>query len=443
MSPSIKAQRMPDTFTLLSRSIIGWCLAVLMGASGGFISNLWGLPRLPAAQATIGLFGLLGGFSHALLLRAAGGNISLRQVLQVSFIWSLSGVAGVTPLFFIMGTPLKMAVMAFYSFALSGALGGLGTAYVTKYVFDRGRDRDVMPCIVIWSFSFGLAGFLSEAAGEGLQTILPASFSWALGILLMGATMGAVGGYSVVCLLKQDGKGKSIHDGIWKEYNGVNRGRGSVYLTTLILLALPFYLNDLSNIYVRDWRMWLVIDYTTVKLFPFLIVTHLIVTKKMHPYEFGLTSQTGISFLIVFLMASLAGTLIDQNRDLLTGVIPGYAPLGGMPDIWSNLWQWIDLTFGLLMVGICEEMVFRGYLHTFIARFTRSHLIIIVISSVAFGLIHWSGGFNKVLVTSVVGAVFMALYIRTRSLPAIMLAHFAVNFIDFAGVIPRSIFRFH
>jgi hypothetical protein len=35
----------------------------------------------------------------------------------------------------------------------------------------------------------------------------------------------------------------------------------------------------------------------------------------------------------------------------------------------------------------------------------------------------------------------MAAYLRTRSLPAIMLAHFAINFIDFAGVVPKAIFQ--
>ena len=65
------------------------------------------------------------------------------------------------------------------------------------------------------------------------------------------------------------------------------------------------------------------------------------------------------------------------------------------------------------------------------------------ISAVAFGFIHWSGGLHKVIVTSLLGAVFMMLYIRTRSLPAIMLAHFAINFVDFAKVIPKSIFRFY
>jgi|TARA_B110000263_G_scaffold237696_1_gene238220 membrane protease YdiL (CAAX protease family) len=36
----------------------------------------------------------------------------------------------------------------------------------------------------------------------------------------------------------------------------------------------------------------------------------------------------------------------------------------------------------------------------------------------------------------------MITYLRTRSLPAIILAHFTTNFIDFAGVIPKSVFNF-
>jgi len=47
-----------------------------------------------------------------------------------------------------------------------------------------------------------------------------------------------------------------------------------------------------------------------------------------------------------------------------------------------------------------------------------------------------------VLITAVIGAVLMAFYLRTRSVAALALAHFAINFIDFAGVIPKSVFRF-
>ena len=87
-------------------------------------------------------------------------------------------------------------------------------------------------------------------------------------------------------------------------------------------------------------------------------------------------------------------------------------------------------------------MVFRGYMYAFLQRYTRSALAIVPISSVAFGLIHWGLGLHAVVVTSIIGALFMVAYLRTRSLPAIMLAHFAINFIDFSGVIPTSIFKF-
>lgn len=63
------------------------------------------------------------------------------------------------------------------------------------------------------------------------------------------------------------------------------------------------------------------------------------------------------------------------------------------------------------------------------------------ISPAVFGLIHWSLGLHSLLITAGIGAMFMVAYMMTRSLPAIMLAHFAVNFIDYAGVIPKSTFK--
>ena len=218
-------------------------------------------------------------------------------------------------------------------------------------------------------------------------------------------------------------------------------GKEQFYILVLILLAGPFYLNDFSSIYLKSWRWWLFIDYTAVKLFPFLVVLWLILSNKIRGAEFGLTTQAVPSFLAVFLGVTLAGTLIDQNGYPLLAGLPGYDQLGAMPAITDPVWGWLDLTFGLVLVGIFEELVFRGYMYTFLKRYTRSPFAIVLISSATFGLIHWSLGLHALVITSIIGALFMAAYLRTRSLPAIMLAHFAINFIDFSGVIPKSIFR--
>jgi len=214
-----------------------------------------------------------------------------------------------------------------------------------------------------------------------------------------------------------------------------------LYLIALILLAAPFYLNDFANIFVKSWQCWLFIDYVGVKLFPFLVVLWLIRSGRMAPSEFGFSPQSALSFLAVFVMAALVGTLIDQNGYRLIEHFPEWKALGGMPSITSSLWDWIDLTFGLFMVGIFEEIVFRAYMHRFLGRYTRNPLVIVLISALAFGLIHWSLGLHAMVITALIGAVFMIAYIGTRSIPAIICAHFAVNFIDFAGVIPESLFQ--
>jgi membrane protease YdiL (CAAX protease family) len=222
----------------------------------------------------------------------------------------------------------------------------------------------------------------------------------------------------------------------------VARESNARYLVVMLALAAPFYLNDFASITITDWRWWLAIDYVSVKLFPLAVIAWLIASRKMELAEFGLTDQRALPFLAAFSIAALAGTLIDQNAYALVWKLPGYGPLGAMPEIRSGAWNRIDLSVGLLLVGVVEELVFRAYAYTVIRRYTASPAAIVAISAVAFGLIHWSLGLHTVLITAAIGAVFMVVYLRTRSAPALMLAHFAVNYIDYARVIPKSIFRF-
>jgi len=54
-----------------------------------------------------------------------------------------------------------------------------------------------------------------------------------------------------------------------------------------------------------------------------------------------------------------AARSIEQNGSLLLKKLFRDAPMGSIPDIPDPLWKWIDLSAGLLMVGIFEEVVFR------------------------------------------------------------------------------------
>ena len=143
----------------------------------------------------------------------------------------------------------------------------------------------------------------------------------------------------------------------------------------------------------------------------------------------------------MFAVSLLIGVFIDQNVSALPWP-RWYQPLGGIPAIAHPFWRWMDLTLGLVLVGIIEEVIFRGCMRQFLSRYTDRPGLIILASAIAFGAIHWSAGLSAVFATSLVGAVFMALYLATGSLPAIMLAHFVINFIDFSHLLPATLLTF-
>jgi membrane protease YdiL (CAAX protease family) len=434
-----KREKTADPFNILFRSTLGWATAALLGTSVILLLRIPEFPYLVAAQMTAGIIGLGGGLSYAMAIRAAGGKVDWKNVIFVAVVWSLSCILGVTPLFFTLGTPLKMMVSAFYSFALCGAFGGIVTAYRMRSLFADAAARDFIPSAVLWSLSFGFASMVSNVVGEGLQRLLPAWIAWFMAYEAMALIIGGAGGCAIV---RFQGTRKPMPDAFEQtrrdEFSG---GEPKHPITVVILLCLPFYLNDLNDIYVKDWRWWLLIDYVAVKLFPLLVLAWLIRRKKVGFSSLGLRIPSAISFWSVLAVGTLSAVFIEQNGYLLTNWLSG-APLGQMPGIASPVWRWVDLTAGLVTVSIVEEVVFRGYLRIFLSRYTRRAWVVIVISAIAFGLIHWSGGLQKIMAASAVGAVFMALYLRTHSLPAIMVAHYLVNFIAFSNVVPQSIFRF-
>jgi membrane protease YdiL (CAAX protease family) len=410
-----------------------------MGAA--WIARSSGLSNMAVAHITMGVVGLGGGWSHALLIRRVSTEASWKQMLFLPVVWALALIAGAAPLFAETGTAWKMGMLTLYSFSAAGALGGMITAAAMRPLFPDAYPRRAVPCALIWSFNLGLAAVAGDLLGEGLKTFLPPTMAWTGASGIMVLIVGCGAGFSLICFLRRAEPGRvstPIETGTQDRPLGTESA-GRIYVPILILLCTPFYLNDFTNIYITDWRLWLLIDYTSVKGFPLLILLWLIHTGKMEVSAFGWTRLTIASFIPVFFLGTLTVIFLVQNGDLFLNRLPGYPSLGKMPDINSPIWRWIDLTIGLLMVGIIEELVFRGYLSTFISRYTQRPWIIIGLSAMAFGFIHWSAGLHMVILTGAAGAVFMLLYLQSRSLPAIMLAHFAFDFVDVANILPKPV----
>ena len=120
------------TARFLMYPILAWLAAAPLAVAVIFIVQIFEFSHLQMAQASIGAFGFAGGLLHALLIRKTGGKVYWKHAVSLAFVWAFCCMASVTPLFFTSGMPLKMTVLAFYSFSTFGALGGLLTAYTMK-----------------------------------------------------------------------------------------------------------------------------------------------------------------------------------------------------------------------------------------------------------------------------------------------------------------------
>ncbi|HOO56596.1 MAG TPA: type II CAAX endopeptidase family protein [bacterium] len=217
----------------------------------------------------------------------------------------------------------------------------------------------------------------------------------------------------------------------------------NILLFSFVLFCVPFFLNDFSNIYVKDWRLWLFIDYTAVKLLPFILFIRLVKTKTATIADFGFgTHRIPLSLIIILFAYPVCGLLIDQLLyNVLENLIPG-TRIGTYTPITNKVFDWIDLTFGLAMVAFFEELIFRGFAYRVISDRVKNPVWIIIISSTIFGLIHWSLGVPNIITAGLIGAVFMYCYVIHRNIVPLIIVHFLINFLSFAGILPPDIFDF-
>lgn len=93
---------------------------------------------------------------------------------------------------------------------------------------------------------------------------------------------------------------------------------------------------------------------------------------------------------------------------------------------WSTLFV-VWATINLLTTCVSEETFFRGL----IQKEIKVDGIALAVSAIAFGLAHIAGGWQYVLVATIAGAGYAAVYRATARLEMAILTHFSVNAIHF------------
>ena len=439
--PSAPPANRVTTRRLLPTALAGWALAVLAGYMTGLLAFKGGCQEQAAAQLSLGATGLVAGGTCIRMARVAGGTPTATHGLLLALIHAAMLIAGATPLFAAVGFTVKLSLLAFYSFSFAGALGSLAIHPVLKSAFQNRLRGHPATLLAIGYFSLGLAAGAGSAM-DLMAPFLPKTVLTALSILAMIAIAGT-GSAATVALFPSDRTNRRKKATRVSDINPPGRVSGERATgLALVCILVPFYLNDLANIYVRNWSYWLAIDYLAVKAFPLLLITYLVKTRRITLDKLGLAPQKPLGFICVFLMGTLSVLFIWENKNLVAPWVPGYVALGGIPKILSPFWHQFDLYAGLFLVAIVEEVVFRGLWVATLEKVIRNPFVIALLSAVAFGLIHWSAGFANVWAAFLTGMLYMALYMRTRSLPAIILSHFVVDLVLFSKWIPAGLLVF-
>ena len=203
------------------------------------------------------------------------------------------------------------------------------------------------------------------------------------------------------------------------------------------VLTVPFLLNDFANIFLTDYRAWLMIDYVFVKAFPLGVIFYLLRTKRISYSDLGAKPVRPGPFIVWTLATTVSGIVLDQFGSRFFAKLLPDTKLGEMPPITNPLINQIDLHFGLALVAVVEEVIFRGMYFTVLSRYLRSVVQVFTISALAFGLIHWSLGLGAIVHTAIIGTVFMVCVWKTRSVLPTIIAHFCVDYVAFSGVLNK------
>lgn len=218
----------------------------------------------------------------------------------------------------------------------------------------------------------------------------------------------------------------------------INNHRNHLWI--LLSLTLPFLLNDLFNIFIKNYVYWLLLDFIFVKIIPFFVIFYFCKNKTISLSDLGIKKIKTSKFLFLTILLSLIGILIDQIGWRFFKQILPKTQLGGIPEIDNPIIKIIDLSIGLVCVAIIEEVIFRGLYFTILKNYIKNPCIVIFISAFVFGLIHWSLGLHAIVNCSIWAILPLIVMWKTGSVLPAIIAHFLTNFVSFSGIISNSWF---
>jgi len=97
----------------------------------------------------------------------------------------------------------------------------------------------------------------------------------------------------------------------------------------------------------------------------------------------------------------------------------------------SGWLYFIDLVFGLALVAVSEEIIFRRCARHVLQPYLGNGVAAITAASLLFGCYHWWAGFGNVVVATIIGTLLMLMFRRSVALWPVALTHYSADIVAF------------
>lgn len=202
--------------------------------------------------------------------------------------------------------------------------------------------------------------------------------------------------------------------------------------SALIALILIFVLNDFLLLSARDYRAWLAVDYGS-RIAALTVIGYLLQQGIACRCDFGLIPLRFGRGTAWALVLSATGVLIDQFLWRWLELAFGQPRIASFPVIPHVFLRRFDLTAGIALISLSEELIFRGFFYSVMREHFQRTWVLIGLSAFVFGVIHWSMGLHAVLATAAWGVLPMIATIRTGSIYPAVAAHFVTDAVSLSG----------
>lgn len=186
-----------------------------------------------------------------------------------------------------------------------------------------------------------------------------------------------------------------------------------------------FFLNDLPMLAVRGTYWVYVIDYVTraAVIIAIIVVPHL----RAAASDWGQVRVRWYEAAILAAVPAIAYSQLYEHVALPLNATLKLPLTFGWLKIEQPFLRLVDLSFGLILVAISEELVCRQLARAYLLPRLKSEWATALVAAVIFGLMHWGTGIGLVIVATVMSFVFWWTWRESGSLVVPIIGHYFAN----------------